>query len=299
MSADTAAAAAGPGGSAAALRLEVFTSPTRPIPATGGTFSPVTSTLISGDRDAVLVDAQFIAADVDALGDLVAASGRRLTTIFVTHAHLDHLFGLGRLLERFPGARAVATGPVAADAAATAGGQLKVARALFGDAVVEPTVLPEALASTTIDLEGHELRAIDVGQGDISPTAVLHVPALDAVIAGDVVYDGIHQMMGYSRPEDWPRWIESVDRIERLGPKRVVAGHRRPDARVDDVAAILDGTRAYVRDFAEAAASASTPAELVAAMTARHPDRGNATTLEFSAAAALAAREGGADAGGT
>lgn len=201
----TPAAPTVPGESASPLRLAVFASPARGIPATGGTFSPVTSTLISGERDAVLVDAQFIAEDVTALGDLVAASGKRLTTIFVTHAHVDHLFGLGRLIDRFPGARPVATKAVAADAAATVGAQLKVARALFADAVVDPDVLPKGLEGDAIRLECHDLRAIDVGQGDISPSSVLHVPALRAVVAGDVAYNGIHQMMAYSRPADWPR----------------------------------------------------------------------------------------------
>ncbi|MGB6532478.1 MAG: MBL fold metallo-hydrolase [Candidatus Nitrosopolaris sp.] len=35
--------------------------------------------------------------------------GKNLTTIYVTHGHGDHFFGIGALLDRFPNARAVAT----------------------------------------------------------------------------------------------------------------------------------------------------------------------------------------------
>ena len=74
-----------------------------------GTFSPTTSTLIVGQSEAVLVDAQYMASDVTALGDMIEESGKELTAIYITHGHADHHFGLGRLLERFPRARALAT----------------------------------------------------------------------------------------------------------------------------------------------------------------------------------------------
>jgi glyoxylase-like metal-dependent hydrolase (beta-lactamase superfamily II) len=41
--------------------------------------------------------------------ECVAASGKNLTTIYVTHGHGDHFFGIGAVLDRFPKARAIAT----------------------------------------------------------------------------------------------------------------------------------------------------------------------------------------------
>jgi glyoxylase-like metal-dependent hydrolase (beta-lactamase superfamily II) len=43
-----------------------------------------------------------------ALADWLAASGKNLTTVYVTHGHGDHWFGLGLIRERFPNVRAVA-----------------------------------------------------------------------------------------------------------------------------------------------------------------------------------------------
>ncbi len=273
------------------LQLKVFTSPTRVIGGGGHrTFSPVTSTLIFGDEDAVLVDAQFMKEDVQALGDMIEGTGRRLVAIFITHGHGDHYFGAGPIAERFPGAKVVATPGVVSYVESHIGQDVKTWSAMFGDDAVTPSAVPTSLDGDAIGLQGHKLHVIEVGQGDIAPTAVLHVPPLGAVIAGDVAYNQIHQMLGFGGPAEWAKWIESIDAIERLRPRIVVAGHKKPEAADDDVAGILNGTRAYIRDFAEAAGSAGSVEDLVGAMRAKYPDHGNLTTLLFSASAAFKGR---------
>jgi glyoxylase-like metal-dependent hydrolase (beta-lactamase superfamily II) len=77
-----------------ALHIDVFTSRARTIGETGQTYSPTSSTLVTGERDAVVIDTQFIVAEVTALGDLIERSGKRLTAIYITHAHGDHCLGL-------------------------------------------------------------------------------------------------------------------------------------------------------------------------------------------------------------
>jgi glyoxylase-like metal-dependent hydrolase (beta-lactamase superfamily II) len=72
-------------------------------------FQAMASTLIHGTRDAVLVDAFMTVKQANDLADWVAVSGKNLTTIYITHGHGDHWFGIGILLERFPNARPVAT----------------------------------------------------------------------------------------------------------------------------------------------------------------------------------------------
>ena len=85
--------------SAADLRADVFIGPYLHFEHGGGTFSATTSTLVSGKSDAVLIDAQHISTDVDALGDMIERTSRRLTTIYVTHGHADHWYGAGDLGE--------------------------------------------------------------------------------------------------------------------------------------------------------------------------------------------------------
>jgi glyoxylase-like metal-dependent hydrolase (beta-lactamase superfamily II) len=98
------------------LSVNVFTAPgkamvgerPRPFGEPLG-FDPITSTLIFGEHDAVLVDAMMTVAEAEALANWVALHNRNLETIYITHAHFDHFYGLGILLDRFAGARAIAT----------------------------------------------------------------------------------------------------------------------------------------------------------------------------------------------
>jgi glyoxylase-like metal-dependent hydrolase (beta-lactamase superfamily II) len=268
---------------ASVLRAQVYCSPYQSFEAAKGTFSPTTSTLIFGSTDAVLIDAQHIRSDVAALGDLIEQTGRRLTTIYITHGHADHWYGAGELLARFPQARAVATPGVVDDIKQSAERAARQWSALFGERAADPTAIPDALDSTQLELEGAELRIVEVGQGDIAPSTVVHVPTIDTVVTGDVVYNQIHAMLAFGGPEEWERWIQSVDRIEQLRPKVVVAGHKRPDSSDRDVTRMLDETRSYIRDFADATRAAGSADELVQMMTSRYPDFGNPLTLQVSA----------------
>jgi glyoxylase-like metal-dependent hydrolase (beta-lactamase superfamily II) len=124
----------------ASLQLRVFTSPTRVIAGDPTrTFSPTTSTLIFGATDAVLVDALLIREDVDALGDMIASTGKTLKTIFITHGHGDHFFGSDRLIARFPGARAVTTPGIVAYINSHTEGDAELFSSYFGDTVSRAT----------------------------------------------------------------------------------------------------------------------------------------------------------------
>src|ERR1700761_442171 len=91
------------------LKAEVFVGPLATLEDGKGTFSPTSSTLIYGESDAVLVDAQHLHPDITALGDMIERRGRKLTTIYITHGHADHYYGISELMRRFPTARAFAT----------------------------------------------------------------------------------------------------------------------------------------------------------------------------------------------
>src|SRR2546428_10681138 len=114
-----------------------------------------------------------------------------------------------------------------------------------------------------IDLEGHELRIINVGQADTAPSTIVYIPSLAAVIAGDVAYNGIHQWLAQTDHAKRMQWIASVEQIEALEPRVVVAGHKRPDARDDSPNTILGDTKIYIRDFDQSLADSSSAQELV------------------------------------
>ena len=151
-------------------------------------FDPITSTLIFGAYDAVLVDAMGTVAEAEALANWVALHNRNLETIYITHAHFDHFYGLSILLDRFPGARAIAT-PKTVDAMQMSFTPTveRLARRLFPGQVPTKLVAPESYEHDTFTLEGHELRIIiEQGHTDSADTTSLYVPSIGLIVAGDV-----------------------------------------------------------------------------------------------------------------
>jgi glyoxylase-like metal-dependent hydrolase (beta-lactamase superfamily II) len=250
-----------------------------------GTFSPTTSTLITGDTQAVLVDTQYREPDVLEVIRRVEASGKTLTTIFITHGHFDHYFGLEMLLAHFPYARAVATPSVAAYIAGNDSAERKSAAAFFGGQALDSTVVPQPLDTDILRLDDDAFRVIHLEQADISPASIVHIPAIGAVIAGDAIYNGVNPFLAASGPADWPKWVASVDRIAALNPTTVIAGHKQP-ARGDEAGCIGE-TRDYLEKFIDFFGTSSDSRELVRRMKELYPDHFNPSALVMSAVTAF------------
>ena len=192
------------------LGVNVFTAPGKPMvgerPKPFGEalgFDPITSTLIFGDYDAVLVDAMTTVAEAEALADWIALHNRNLETIYITHAHFDHFYGLSILLDRFPGARAIAT-PKTVNAMQMSFSPTveRLARRLFPGQVATKLVAPEPYERDTFTLEGHELRIIEQGQTDSPDSTSLYVPSIGLIVAGDVVYNQCRIYVGDTTPRE-------------------------------------------------------------------------------------------------
>lgn len=252
----------------------------------GESWSPTSSTLIFGNRDAVLVDAMLTMDEGRALADWVATSGRNLTTIYITHGHGDHFFGGSAVLERFPDARMVATRPVVEHMRQQLSKQWLDGfwRKGFPDQIAENPPIAEALDGDTIELEGEKLVAIEVGHTDTDGTTVLHVPSLDLVVAGDAVYNGVHLYLAEAGNGGMQQWLAALDTVAALKPSVVIAGHK-PDG-ADDDPDNIEQTRQYLQAFAAEAERADTAEALYEALIKRYPDRINRTVAWNSAHAA-------------
>ena len=266
------------------IDLDVYTCEAFELP-NGGTFSPTTSTLITGETQAILVDTQYREPDVLEVIRRIEASGKTLTTIFITHGHFDHYFGLEILLAQFPYARAVATPAVAAYIGGNHSAERNFATSLFGTHALDSTVVPQPLDSDTLQLDDTLFRVIDLEQADITPTSIVHIPSIGAVIAGDAIYNGVNPFLAASGPADWPKWVASVDRIAALNPTTVVAGHKSP-VRSDDAGCIGE-TRDYLAQFIEFFGTSADSRELVKRMQDLYPDHVNPSALVMSAVTAF------------
>jgi glyoxylase-like metal-dependent hydrolase (beta-lactamase superfamily II) len=250
-------------------------------------FQAIASTLIYGKRDAVLVDAFMTVKQADALVDWVVASGKNLTTIYITHGHGDHWFGNGALLERFPNARAVARPDVVRVMRQQASPEFleRFWKAGFPGQIPDRLIIAEELKGNVIDLEGHDLVAVELGHTDTDHTTCLNVPSVGLVVAGDAAYNDVHLYLAESNAETRREWISALDKIESLNPRAVIAAHKRPGN--DDNPRIIEETRQYIRDFDRIAEMTTTEQELYDKMLELYPNRVNPGWALWSSARAV------------
>jgi glyoxylase-like metal-dependent hydrolase (beta-lactamase superfamily II) len=237
------------------------------------------STLIYGERDAVLVDTFLTTEQSQTLLDWVVESGKNLTAIYLTHGHGDHFFGLAPLLERFQKAKALATPAVvkAMHEQLTPAWVDNFWRRLFPGQIPDRLLVAEPLDGNTFELEGHQLIAVNAGHTDTAQSTCLHVPSIGLLVGGDVVYNGIHTYLGETNTQSRLEWISTLDKLEALQPKAVIAGHKVPE-NADDPR-IIGETRQYLRDFNRLNDATTTARQLYDGMLELYPNHVNPGSL--------------------
>jgi glyoxylase-like metal-dependent hydrolase (beta-lactamase superfamily II) len=277
---------------ASSLSIKVFNSGYKRIPggpgwddSTPATWPASTSTLICGDRDAVLVDALLTTSEGERLAAWVRQTGKRLQAIFVTHGHFDHFFGAGPVLEAFPEAQLLACDQQVVDDARSQATHEAITRwnAWFAGQLSRSPAVPTLASSQDFDLEGRSVLLRRIGAADGVLATIAHVPDMQVVCSGDIVYNNIHMWLWNSTPESREAWLASLDAVAARKPSTIITGHKDPDAPDDDATRVLDQSRRYIEDFNESVASSGTPDSLIDSMLAKYPGHGNRYTLFASA----------------
>jgi len=220
----------------------------------------VDSVVVLGERSAVLIDAQFTAGNAGLLADMIAASGRTLESILITHLHPDHILGLPILMDRFPQAKAYAQTDIQAILEQILGGMhAAIAGGAPAGVFADRFIVPEALSADHILLEGERIEILPPMAGDTALITPVHIPSLDTLIAADVAYIDTHLWMEEVATTDGiGPWRASVEALRGIGAKTVIPGHRKAGSPND--ATVFDATIAYL-DHWEAARAASANAE--------------------------------------
>ena len=237
----------------------------------------VNSTMIIGERDIVLIDPQFSLSEAHKLTAEILETKKRLVTIYSTHAHPDHLFGLAVLKQAFPEAKIVAL-PATVNAAKTGWpARQKFWFPVYGNNIPGPDpVLPEELPAPVLTLEGEEFPITGGVQGADGPgNSFVYVPSLKAVITGDIVFD--HAYFGVPRTGARENWLKTIDQIAALKPAVVIPGHEGPGATRDMRA--IDFMKKYIADWDTNVARSKDAAEMRANVLKQYPGLGMEFTL--------------------
>ncbi len=243
----------------------------------------VTSTLIAGEKDAVLVDGQLTLSDAHRLVGLILDSKKTLTTVYVTHFHPDHYFGLVVVKAAFPKAKVVALPATVAEIKKTWAAKVKQWGPMFGANLATKPVIPEPLAGNSLTLEGQALEIHGPVQGDEVANSYVWIPSIKTVITGDIAYQGIFPWTAETNAASRGAWSKTLDEVAALGASTVIAGHKDPTLKND--ASALSTTKAYLKDFDEAVAASSSASQLQAKMKAKYPKLAMDIVLQIGAGA--------------
>jgi glyoxylase-like metal-dependent hydrolase (beta-lactamase superfamily II) len=237
----------------------------------------VNSTMIIGERDMLVIDPQFSLSEAHKLAAEILESKKRLVTIYSTHPHPDHLFGLAVLKQAFPEAKIVAL-PATVNAAKTGWpARQKFWVATYGNNIPGPEpVLPEELATPVLTLEGEEFPITGGVQGADGPgNSFVWVPSLKAVITGDIVFDRVY--FGVPRDQARQNWQKTIDQIAALSPAIVIPGHEGPGATRDMRS--IDWMKKYMADWDVNVSRSKDAAEMRANVLKQYPGLGMEFTL--------------------
>lgn len=239
--------------------------------------------LLSGAKEAILIDAGFSLPDGRAVAEAIKASGKTLTTIYISQSDPDYYFSLGPIKAAFPAARVIAASATIAaikgnveKKIATWAPQLKE----NGPQQLSDIVFPDAFDGASLSLEGHTIEI--VAAVGLENRRYLWVPSLNAVFGGVLVFSDLHVWTADTpTPQARAAWIKTLDEIAARKPAVVVPGHMAVKGALD--ASALAYTRGYLLAFEEELAKAADSAALIAALTKRYPDAGLAAALQIGA----------------
>jgi glyoxylase-like metal-dependent hydrolase (beta-lactamase superfamily II) len=243
----------------------------------------VNSTMISGEKDMLVIDPQFSLSEAHRLAAEILESKKNLTLIYVTHPHPDHLFGLAVLHQAFPNAKIVALAATVNAAKTGWPARQKFWFPTYGNNIPGPDpVLPEELTTPYLTLEGEQFPVTGGVQGADGPgNSYVYIPSLKAVVTGDIVFENVY--FGVPRDAARENWTKTIDQILALKPVIIVPGHQGPGAK-NDLSAIAF-MKKYIADWDANVAKSKTPAEMKANVLKQYPGLGMEFTLNDRIAA--------------
>ena len=237
----------------------------------------VTSTLIEGDKEVLLVNAQFSKSEALRIAADILDSGKTLKTIFVSYGDPDFYFGLDVFKQYFPNVQIIATPETVKHIQDTQA--LKVA--YWGPKMVanapSQIIVPQAYTAKTLKFENENIEI--KGKNELT---YLWIPSAKAVVGGIPVSSGIHLwMVDTPTTKDRNEVVQALESIKSLKPNVVVPAHMKASAAegLDAVNFSID----YLKQYEKAAKVTKTSTDLIQMMQKEYPTLSESSSLELGA----------------
>jgi len=231
----------------------------------------VASVIVTGKTDALLIDTQWTLSNAHRVIAEILETGKHLKTIYVTHAHPDHYFGLGPIAEAFPEARVTALPSVARTINKQFFGKIEHWEEVIGVInVPRKAVNIEPLTENYIELEGHRIEIIPQVMGDLKYNTVVWIPSIKTLYGSDVLFNQAHPFTCEVTAEERKLWIQEIERLETMGAEVVIPGHQKPGMPFDSSS--FSFTKDYLIATDEELLKTKDVAGFYYAMVKRFPD---------------------------
>ena len=231
----------------------------------------VASVIVTGKTDAILIDAQWTLSNAHRVVAEILETGKHLKTIYVTHAHPDHYFGLGPIAEAFPEAQVSALPSVARTINNQFFGKIEHWEETIGVTNVPRKVVNiEPLSENYIELEGHRIEIIPEVMGDLKYNTVVWIPSIKTLYGSDVLFNQAHPFTCEVTAEERKLWIQDIERLEAMNAEVIIPGHQKPGMPFDSSS--LSFTKDYLIATDEELSKTEDVAGFYYAMVKRFPD---------------------------
>lgn len=227
---------------------------------------PVSSELVTGDKEAILIDAQFGVNDGQALVDLIKQSGKRLTTVYISGGDPDFYFGLEPIKAAFPDVKILASQHVVDHIKQTKDAKLAYWGPILAEQAPKTLIVPQVMTASHLTLDGEKIEIKEMN----TPTAYLWAPSIKTALGGVPVYSGVHVWMADSQTKEArAHWVKTLNELLAMKPERVVPGHFLGTAPKGTEAVTF--TRDYVQRFEQELAKSKNSGELIEGLKKAFP----------------------------
>ncbi len=231
----------------------------------------VASVIVMGNKDAALIDTQWSLSNGHRVAAEILETGKLLKTIYISHAHPDHYFGLGPIVEAFPEAKVIALPAVASTINKQMFGKIDHWRNIIG-----PTNVPtkavniEPMTKNYFELEGQRIEIIPEITGDLIYNTVVWIPSIKTLYGSDVLFNQAHPFTCEITAEERRQWIKDIEKLEKMGAEVVIPGHQKPGMPFDNSSFTF--TKEYLIATEEELAKTKDTGAFFYAMALRFPD---------------------------